>query len=203
MAPIQRTVNTIPSHDAVLRRVVDRLTRTRQPQSAEQLADLLRPLFPRVAVFERQLSGEWPHLYVYRDGRYEPERRDRWWEAPDAPCVHVSAETGRLTSVSGGWASLMHADAADLVGRHFLEFVQPDARAAAQALFEVVDEEREVRSEAIVARPDGTSLAIEFRAVRRDGEIDVCYRPLASPEAVEHPGVPMGPGHPLGTRRAE
>ena len=50
MAQIERTVNTIPSHDAVLRRVVDRLTHTRSPQSAEQLADLLRPLFPRVAV---------------------------------------------------------------------------------------------------------------------------------------------------------
>ena len=174
---MQRTVNTIPSQDAVLRRVVDRITRTRPPQSAAHLADMLRPLFPRVAVFERQLSGERPHLYVYRDGRYEPEPREAWWEAPDAPCVRVSPDSGRLTSATGAWARLMAMPSEEVVGRHFLEFVLPEARPAAQALFEVVDEEREVKSEALVARPDGSTLAIEFRAIRRDGEIEVCYRP--------------------------
>jgi PAS domain S-box-containing protein len=179
MAPYQRTVNTIPSHDAVLRRVVDRLTRSQPPQSAQDLAEQLRPVFPRVAVFERQLSGEAPHLYVYRDGRYEPDR-GKWWTAADVPCVHVSTTTGTLTSVTGSWASLMRADPADLVGRHFLEFVVPEARAAAQAMFEVVSEEREVRSEAVVVRADGSRVAIEFRAISIDGEIEVCYRPLES-----------------------
>ena len=178
MAHVERTVNTIPSHDAVLRRVVERLTRNRPPESAAHLADMLRPLFPRVAVFERQLSGERPLLYVYRDGRYEPERRDRWWEAPGAPCIRVAIDSGLLTAVTGPWAGLMHADADALVGRNYLAFVQPDARAAAQALFEVVDEERDVRSEAFVVRPDGTELGIEFRAIRRDDEIEVCDRPL-------------------------
>lgn len=177
MAPIQRTVNTIPSHDAVLRRVVERVAGSEPPESAKQLADMLRPIYPRVAVFERQLSGESPHLYVYRDGRYEPDR-GTWWTAPDVPCVHVSASDGRITSVTGAWASLMRADQAELVGRHFLDFVQPEARAAAQAMFEVVSEEREVRSEAVVVRADGSSVAIEFRAILIDGEIEVCYRPI-------------------------
>ena len=104
MAQVERTINTIPSHDAVLRRVVEGITRSRPPESAEHLADLLRPLFPRVAVFERQLSGERPLLYVYRDGRYEPERGERWWEAPGAPCIRVSIETGLLTSATNTWA---------------------------------------------------------------------------------------------------
>ena len=178
MAPIQRTVNTIPSHDAVLRRVVEVVTRGKAPpQSAQQLADALRPIFPRVAVFERQLSGESPHLYVYRDGRYEPERGS-WWTAPDVPCVHVSPSSGLLTAVTGSWASLVRADRADLVGRHFLDFVQPEARAAAQAMFEVVSEEREVRSEAVVVRVDRSTVPIEFRAITVDGEIEVCYRSL-------------------------
>ena len=177
MAPIQRTVNTIPSHDAVLRRVVERVAASKPVQSAQQLADLLRPIYPRVAVFERQLSGETPHLYVYRDGRYEPDR-GAWWTEPDVPCIHVSPTTGLLTDVTGSWASLMRADKADLVGHHFTEFVQPEARDAAQAMFEVVNEEREVRSEAMVVRADGSAFAIEFRAVFVDGEIEVCYRPL-------------------------
>jgi hypothetical protein len=177
MAPIQRTVNTIPSHDAVLRRVVERVTGTKPFQNAEQLADMLRPIYPRVAVFERQLSGETPLLYVYRDGRYEPDR-GAWWTATDVPCVRVSAASGVLTSVSGTWASLVRADQAALVGRHYTDFVQPEARAAAQAMFEVLGEEREVRSEAVVVRADGSPVPIEFRAVMTDGEIEVCYRPL-------------------------
>jgi hypothetical protein len=56
--------------------------------------------------------------------------------------------------------------------------VLPEARAAAQAMFEVVTEEREVRSEALVLRPDGSTVAIEFRAIRRNGDIEVAYRPL-------------------------
>jgi PAS domain-containing protein len=171
-------VNTIPSNDVVLRRVVDRVTETDQPGTAADLAARLRPLYPKIAVFERQLSGERAQFYVYRDGRYEPERRDGWWEEPGAAWVHVSAGTGELTAVSGEWAELMRSDATKLVGRHFVDFVLPEARAAAQAMFEAVSQFREVQSEALVQRPDGTTLPIEFRAARKDGEIEVCYRPL-------------------------
>jgi hypothetical protein len=191
MAPIQRTVNTIPSHDAVLRRVVERVAGTTSFQSAQQLADLLRPIYPRVAVFERQLSGETPHLYVYRDGRYEPER-GAWWNAANVPCVRVSAASGVLTSVSGPWASLVRADEHALVGRHYTEFVQPEARAAALAMFEVLNEEGEVRSEAVVVRADGSPVPIEFRAVMIDGEIEVCYRSLDR----EPPGGAAQPSRP-------
>ena len=173
-----RVVNTIPSNDVVLRRVVDRMTEADQPGTAADLAARLRPLYPRIAVFERQLSGERAQFYVYRDGRYEPERRAGWWEQPGVPCVHVSASAGVLTAVSGEWAALMRAKPTDLVGRHFVDFVLPEARAAAQAMFEAVSQSREVRSEALVQRPDGTTLAIEFRAARKDGDIEVCYRPL-------------------------
>lgn len=171
-------MKTIPSRDAVLRRVVARVAADDALQTPDELAERLRPLYPQVAVFERQLSGERPQYYVYRDGRYEPDRPDRWWEQTDVPCVRVDGATGRLVSMTGAWAELMHADAASLVGRHFAEFVRPEARAVAEAMFEALAEEREVRSEAVVARPDGTTVAIEFRAVRRDGEIEVCYRPL-------------------------
>ena len=72
----------------------------------------------------------------------------------------------------------MRAEPTDLVGRHFVDFVQPEARAAAAAMFEAVSQFREVRSEALVQRPDGSTLSIEFRAIRKDDEIEVCYRPL-------------------------
>lgn len=171
-------MNTIPSNDVVLRRVVDQVTESSKPDTAADLAARLRPLYPKIAVFERQLSGERAHFYVYRDGRYEPERGDDWWARPGVPCVHVSARTGELTYVSGEWASLMHSEATSLVGRHFVDFVLPEARGVAQAMFDAVSQFQEVRSEAQVQRPDGSTFAIEFRAARRDGEIEVCYRPL-------------------------
>ena len=182
MSPIGRVVNTIPSHDVVLRRVVDRVTSSTPPRSADELAASLRPLYPRIAVFEDQLSGERGRFYVYRDGRYEPETGGEWWEAPGTPCVRLSGETGRLTSVTRSWATLMHTEAGELVGRHFLDFVLPEARPAAAALFDALADELEVRSEALVVRPDGSTIFIEFRAARTEGDVEVCYRPI-EPEA--------------------
>jgi PAS domain-containing protein len=173
-----RIVNTIPSHDVVLRRVVERVAADQQADTAADLAARLRPLYPRIAVFERQLSGERAQFYVYRDGRYEPDRPGAWWDQPGTPCVRVSTSTGQLTFVSGSYAELMRAPEANLVGRHFLDMILPEAQAVAQTMFEVVSQEREVRSEALVVRPDGSTVAIEFRAIRREGEIEVCYRPL-------------------------
>jgi PAS domain S-box-containing protein len=171
-------VNTIPSNDVVLRRVVDRMTEGGQAQTADALAARLRPLYPKIAVVERQLSGERAQYYVYRDGRYEPERRDPWWEQPGVPRVLVATTDGQLTSVSGEWAALMRAEATELVGQHFVDFVLPEAREAALAMFDAVRQFREVRSEALVRRPDGTTLPIEFRAQRQNGEIEVFYRAL-------------------------
>jgi hypothetical protein len=178
MSAFQRVVNTIPSRDAVLRRVVDRFTAQSTPSSADELAARLRPIYPRVAVFERQLSGERSHLYVYRDGRYEPDLGEAWWKGEGVARARVSRATGRLTSVSEPWAALMRSSKADLVGRPYTDFVSPAARSMAQAMFEALSEEREVRSEALLTRPNGTLLPIEFRAVLADGEIDVAYRPL-------------------------
>lgn len=175
-------ITVVPGRDRVLRRVVtDALRRVADP-SPDELARKLRPLYPRVAVFRRQVSGESAHLYVYRDGHYEREQPDRWWEADGIPCVCLSATTGRLTRVTDEWAQLMLGDPEALLGRHYSEFVVPDAREAARAMFEALREQGEVRSEALVVRGDGTTLAIEFRAVREDGEIDVRYRPLARAE---------------------
>ena len=178
--PRQHTVvNTIPSNDAVLRRLVDQATATSEPESAQDLTRRLRPLYPRVAVFERLISGD-NGLYVYRDGRYEPDSPRSWWEAPDIPCVIVSLLSGELIRVTGSWAELMHEPPSDLVGRHYLDFVKPEARAIAGAMFEALQAEPEVRSEAVVQRADGSTLLIEFRAIRRGDEIEVCYRPLES-----------------------
>jgi len=173
-----RQVSTFPSSDPAFRRVVERLHADRSSTAVDELTRRLRPLFPQVAIFEQQLTGEPTRLYVFRDGHFEANRTDRWWDAPGVACVCVDIGSGRLTDVSPEYAELMRSSPDDLVGRHYSDFVTPEARTAAEALFESLAEDREVSTEALVQRTDGTTLRIELHASRRDGDIDVRYRPL-------------------------
>lgn len=174
-----RVVHTIPSHDVVLRRVVDRVTVEARARTPEELAERLRPLYPQIAVFEGQLSGDRPYLYVYRDGRYEPESGEAWWAATNAAWVRVSVRTGKVVAASASWASLMRADLHSLPGRDYPDFIPPAAQAVEKAMFEALRDEEEVHSRALAVRQDGTTLSIEFRAIRLNGDVDVFYRPLA------------------------
>lgn len=171
-------VMAFPSSDGAFRRAVERVHVDGADQAKDELARRLRPLFPRVAVFERELADEPPALYVFRDGRYEAEPDDRWWEADDVAKVCLSATTGRLTTVSPEYATIIGTRPEELVGRHYLEFVEPDAVEAAGAMFEALANDREVTSEAVIRRVDGTAIRIQLHASREDGEIDVRYRLL-------------------------
>jgi PAS domain S-box-containing protein len=169
-------VTTIPSSDGAFRRAVERVATEAGGHAKEELARRLKPVFPRVAVFERSLTGEPPQLYVFRDGRYEADRDDRWWEAEGVACVCLSASTGRLTYVSPEYAAIMGAQPEQLVGRHYLDFVQPEAVDAASAMFDALANDREVITEAVIRRVDGTPVRIQLHAERQDGEVDVRYR---------------------------
>ena len=176
-------VTTFPSSDGAFRRAAERVALGAPGRAKDELARRLRPLFPRVAVFERGLAGEPPQLYAFRDGRYEADPHDRWWEADDVARVHLSAATGRLTTVSPEYAAIIGARPDDLVGRHYLEFVEPDAVDAAQAMFEALANDREVITEAVIRRADGSSIPIQLHAARQGGQIDVRYRRLVNQPA--------------------
>lgn len=171
-------VATFPSSDRAFRRAATQLAEGLELGSAEELAGRLRPMFPRVAVFEQQLSGESRRFYAYRDGHYDAGPREAWWRAPDTLRARVSARTGRLIAVSEAAARLLGLDLPHVIGCHFTAFIQPAAGPIAAAMFEALEDEREVVSEALLVRPDGSELLIEFRAVQQDGEIEVSYRPV-------------------------
>ena len=172
------SIQTYPSRDRAFALAVERLVERQPSASVEELERDLRLLYPRVAIFQRQLSHEQPRFYAYRDGRYEPEQDDAWWSDPATPVVIVSAVTGSVVHVSDAWSRFMHGAPEDLVGRHFTEFLLPEARDAGAGLFEAAIEGEEVRSEALVQRADGTVVAIEFRALLVGDEIEVSYRAL-------------------------
>lgn len=175
-------VTTFPSSDGAFRRAVERVRVDAPDHAKDELARRLRPMFPRVAVFERELAGEPPLLYVFRDGRFETEPDDRWWDAADVARVRLSASTGRLTMVSPAYAAIIGGTPDELVGRHYLDFVEPEAFDAAQAMFDALANDREVTTEALIRRVDGSPIRIQLHAARQDGDIDVRYRRL-----VDHP----------------
>jgi PAS domain-containing protein len=98
--------------------------------------------------------------------------------------VCVSAVTGDLTDVNNEWAGLMRSQPEQLIGRHFMDFVLPEARADASSLFDLVRQVRAIRSRARVRRGDGSTIAIEFRAVANGESIEVAYRPLSPVETL-------------------
>jgi len=170
-------VTTIPSGDPAFARAVNATIKSHEGMSARELEALLHPLYPRAAVMRSELSGDNDTLYVYRDGGFELESREEWWTAADVPTARISAESGLLLDVTDTWEGLMGGTADEFVGRHFSDLVHPDARAAAVALFDALNEYSDVRSTIAVRRADGSPVAVRFRAIRNGDEIIVYYRP--------------------------
>ena len=146
----------------MLRRVVERVTAQEQPDTAADPAARLRPLYPPIAAPERQLSGERAQFYGYRDGRYEPERPDGWWGARHGLPPRLPRDGRARVGYRDLCRPLLRGTEDDLVGRHFLDMILPEARTAAQAMFEVVSEEQEVRARRSWFA-DGSTVPIEFR----------------------------------------
>jgi PAS domain-containing protein len=171
-------VSTVPSTDEVFRRVVEWTIDERAARTPDELAAALRPVFPRVTVFERQLEGQEAKLYAYRDGTFETTAGDPWWQAEGVAVHRVSRESGRLTSVTPAWAKLMLTDPENLIGRHFSDFVSPIMRPVARALFRLLRERHEIETQASVQRPDGSAIAIQIHAICGEHEVEVHTRPL-------------------------
>jgi PAS domain-containing protein len=173
-------VTTVPSSDLAFARAVEVVLAALPRPSAGALQESLRSIYPKVAVFERQLSGEQDVYYVYRDGTFVRDVLERWWTEPDAAWSQYSAADGRLLDASPEWMALMGGGPEDFVGRHYTEWVHPNARLAASTFHATVLELGEIHSEGLVRRADGADLRVEFYGVLIGDTIDVWYR--------RHPG---------------
>lgn len=176
MSPDSPQYVTIPSRDAAFRRVVSHVAR--DTASAEQVEERLRRLYPKAKVAPRGLAHEPRIFYIYRDGRFEPDRGDAWWLRPDVARVHINLADGRFVEANEGWHALVRSGPSTL-GRPYLDFILPEAVDDARVLFEAVAVLGEAHSEALLRAADGSLQAIEFHAVRRGDTIEVAYRPLS------------------------
>src|SRR5690349_17504774 len=97
---------TVPSADSAFRMHVQRI-QAAGVETPEELERRLRLVFPRVVVRARNLSGEGPAWYVYRDGGWRSSMKGEWWTDASLP---------RVVATADGWLAEANATAAGLLG---------------------------------------------------------------------------------------
>jgi PAS domain-containing protein len=174
---IERNVLTIPSTDKAFRTQVERLIGRVRPATPAELEARLRRLFPRAVVRRREISGEPPAWYVYRDGGWRSDLTGPWWEAPATPRIVVSRE-GWIVDAGPTALGLLGMDAADLGNRHFTDFAPPGTLEDSMSMFAIVDEGHELTATVVLRSTTGDDLAIDVHS-RRDGDRIVVLLRLA------------------------
>jgi hypothetical protein len=182
-----RAFITIPSSDEGFREHVARIHRHHAHDSADQLQSRLRLLFPRVLVRERQLSGESPSWYIYRDGAWAPPASEDWWLPAGVPRVSLSPE-GWITHANPSALGLLAIESVSGPSWHYTDFVAPGTLADAMQLFDVLSGGHEVTATILLRPRTGDLIADDIRASRDDGFLRVAMR-LAEDVPVPGSGV--------------
>ena len=166
-----------PAYDVGFARVVEAILTDDPVITPGALQTRLRNLAPATIVRARELSGERDQtLYVFRDGRWAQGIESEWWQETDVALVTVSVETGAVVDVDRSFLDLIGADRDWVMGRLYHEFVVPQARVAADVLYQTTLETGEVHSIARVIGPKGRGVTCEFRAEVADDRIIVAVR---------------------------
>jgi PAS domain-containing protein len=166
---------TIPTSDRAFHEHVRLVRRTASPATPEELERRLRLIFPRAVVRDRNLSGEHPAWYVYRDGQWRPAARGDWWTQPGVPRVTVSRE-GWLTSANATAAGLLAISPDDVRSRHFTDFVVPGTLEDSMALFRIIDQGSDLDATVLLRPTTGEVIAVDLHASRRGEEIVGVFR---------------------------
>ena len=108
----------------------------------------------------RELSGEGPAWYVYRDGHWRAAHDSPWWTDPRAARIDISSD---------GWIVEANPLARSLLGvtdgarRHFSEFVAPGTMADAISLFDLLVAGRTLEATLRVRPITGDMIAVDIR----------------------------------------
>src|SRR5215210_1561509 len=120
------SIITIPTNDLAFSQIVNRLHTSAEATTPAVLEARLRKVFPRAVVRARDLTGEPPAWYVYRDGAWTSSLVGPWWEAPELPRVVVSQD-GWVLDANATARGLLGIELVDMETRHFTDFVAPGA----------------------------------------------------------------------------
>jgi len=186
------SIITIPTGDAAFSQITSRLLKGGGAMTPQAFEERLRRMFPRAVVRARELSGEAPAWYVYRDGGWRTSLVGPWWEAPDLPRI-VLARDGWLTEANATALGLFEIEPDDLVNRHITDFVAPGTLEDSLALVEIVVQGHDLTATILLRPTSGHLLAVDFHGWR-DGDRLVGVLRLA--DDVEPPAAPGVPGRP-------
>ncbi len=164
----------IPSSDTAFQRHVERVAARHRPRAASEFEARLRRLYPRVLVRERELSGEAPGWYVYRDGRWLPQEAP-WWTAEDLPRLVMSVD-GWITDANAGARSLLGMGGDDLGTWHFSDFVPHGSAEDAQSLFEIIRDGHELAATILIQPHGAEPIALDLRTAHSRGRLTVVAR---------------------------
>ena len=179
------TITTIPSSDEAFRRLV--LQTLGSAHAPDRLEARLRGLFPRVVVRERDISGEPPAWYVYRDGTWRPPNEAHWWVAPDLPRVLVSLD-GWLIEANPLALSLLGLEPQDVGARHFTDLIAAGTLREGLALFDIVRSGHDLDATVVLRPTTGDLIAVDIHASAIDDGIEAHLR-LA--DDIELPAAPV------------
>jgi len=159
---------TIPTDDAAFLEMVGRLAQSNDVATPQAFEARLRRMFPRAVVRARELSGEAPAWYVYRDGGWRASLAGFWWEAPDLPRIVVTRD-GWLAEANATAQGLLEIGPEDLGARHFTDFIAPGTLEDSLALFDIVDRGNDLTATVVLRPASGHLLAVDVHGWR-DGD---------------------------------
>jgi PAS domain-containing protein len=179
---------TMPSSDLAFRDYVTGIAMD-WADGAAALERRLRRIFPRVVVRERELFGELPVWYVYRDGGWlsaEPP----WWHDSTLPYVLVTPD-GWLSGASVTAAGLLGIRADEAAEHHYTDFIVPGTLDDARALFSVIDGGSELTATVLLRPLSGHVIAVDLHASKSDDAVKGVLRLAAHVDvSVDVPQIP-------------
>jgi PAS domain S-box-containing protein len=141
-------------------------------EAIERLRDRLRHVFPQVdARLRAEVAGfgKNPVVYVFRDGTARQTFTDSWVD-DRATARLVTDQSGVYVDANDEAAAVFGVAREAIIGRKAGSFTRPDTRIEdSDALWRALAAKGRLHSLALVLRPDGTEIAIEFVTIR-DGD---------------------------------
>lgn len=138
-------------------------------QAIQLLLERLRRVYPNADARRRADVagfGPSPVVYVFRDGTARQTMSDTWID-DTATARLVSDAGGVYVEANDAAAALFGVAQDEIVGRRAGSFTRPDTRIEdTDALWRGLAAKGRLHSLALVVRPDGTEIAVEFVTIR-------------------------------------
>ncbi|HYK96582.1 MAG TPA: PAS domain-containing protein [Candidatus Dormibacteraeota bacterium] len=165
----------IPTSDTAFAQIAERLLDDRDAKSAAALQARLRSVFPRAVVRPRDIAGDAPAWYVYRDGRWRSDHDAPWWQEPGLPRLTVTPD-GWLADGNRTALGLLGIDRVELGMHHFTDFVTPGTLTDALTVFDIVQHGNDLTATILLRPMSGHVVAVDLHAWRDGDDIRAVMR---------------------------